>query len=794
MVTASAPPQGHILPIAEVSSRDVLREDTNIFEGVSMVNGRDVSPQEAARALRTADEPLVVTLRRMKLGSPPAPAPVPAGSSPPSPSATAAPPPASATQSVEVQTEDLWPDWPSGLSGLDGVLDSVLDEESGGAPERSLHDILEQDIDLEEVTLLRSEAEEQLGITLSCSCSSGSDDLDTEVYIASVEPASLAGRDGRLQRGDQILQVNGEDITTRELAEHMFNSPGPAITLLVSRYYSEDDGDQDDEEGETCRRPACGKPAKPRTPTHAKHLQGHSDRDTAGWLSLSSAARKAAAARAAADQSYLSLSPPSPDDGSSDRRSDASSDRRSDGSTDRRSDARSDGSGSASGDRRSDGDGAAAAPSAYVNVPTPPKAPHNGLPSASASSRRKEAVKRNGADAVDSSTCPAPRGAPSERRSQRGSATAPSSASPASRLAPGPSGPGAAGGTRSLPSSLPLPLRAPSSEHIYETIPESDSEHIYCEPYEPTAEYTNVQPLFTLQLRKEGRQGEDRTTLRLGPAGPSARHAGSSGSSGSSGSCSTMYTNAANLQHTIEVSERERERDQTPISLLHMLMPRDGCALRLQVQQELFRQSLRQTTPTSSSRPQLPLPSPSSSGRLRSLPQPQPKPLTAPAFPFPPPPPAPSDAKMEWKVKRRADGSRYITRRPVRTRVIRETLRDRAAQLRDERAGFSTEDDTASELKMGRYWTKAERKQHVRRKRQQQLQQPEQPKPQPKQSQLNEEDAGRRPLNVVDLSHKKMTRKKSNVDDFTTVQELLAKGSTASTNAKMLGLLSVTTV
>lgn len=95
---------------------------------------------------------------------------------------------------------------------------------------------------------------------------------------------------------------------------------------------------------------------------------------------------------------------------------------------------------------------------------------------------------------------------------------------------------------------------------------------------------------------------------------------------------------------------------------------------------------------------------------------------------------------------------------------------------------------------MGRYWTKAERKQHVRRKRQQETQQVEQPKPQPKQSQLNEEDAGRRPLNTVDLSHKKMTRKKSNVDDFTAVQELLAKGSTASTNAKLLGLLSVTTV
>lgn len=123
---------------------------------------------------------------------------------------------------------------------------------------------------------------------------------------------------------------------------------------------------------------------------------------------------------------------------------------------------------------------------------------------------------------------------------------------------------------------------------------------------------------------------------------------------------------------------------------------------------------------------------------------------------------------------------------------------------------------------MGRYWTKAERKQHVRRKRQQQQQSPqqmEQVKTQPKQSYAHahphphphphahqlqagedKEDAGRRPYNVPVST--KMTRKKSNVDDFTTVQELLAQGSRAGAGAavsaaatsKMLGLLSVTTV
>lgn len=95
---------------------------------------------------------------------------------------------------------------------------------------------------------------------------------------------------------------------------------------------------------------------------------------------------------------------------------------------------------------------------------------------------------------------------------------------------------------------------------------------------------------------------------------------------------------------------------------------------------------------------------------------------------------------------------------------------------------------------MGRYWTKAERKQHVRRRRQQQVPQLEQLQQQPKQIQPNEEDVSRRPANIIELSHKKMARKKSNVDDFTTVQELLAQGSRANTNGKMLGLLSVTTV
>lgn len=76
----------------------------------------------------------------------------------------------------------------------------------------------------------------------------------------------------------------------------------------------------------------------------------------------------------------------------------------------------------------------------------------------------------------------------------------------------------------------------------------------------------------------------------------------------------------------------------------------------------------------------------------------------------------------EWRMKRRPDGSRYITRRPTRERL----LRDRAHQISEERAGMTTDDDALSELKLGRYWSKEERRQHVekareRRQRQEEL-------------------------------------------------------------------------
>lgn len=67
--------------------------------------------------------------------------------------------------------------------------------------------------------------------------------------------------------------------------------------------------------------------------------------------------------------------------------------------------------------------------------------------------------------------------------------------------------------------------------------------------------------------------------------------------------------------------------------------------------------------------------------------------------------PQSSDENMEWKVKRRKDGSRYIVRRPIRNQTKRY----------DEKADITTttEDETFTEIKTGRYWNKMDRKKHI---------------------------------------------------------------------------------
>ncbi|KAM9680960.1 E3 ubiquitin-protein ligase PDZRN3 [Dama dama] len=152
-----------------------------------------------------------------------------------------------------------------------------------------------------------------------------------------------------------------------------------------------------------------------------------------------------------------------------------------------------------------------------------------------------------------------------------------------------------------------------------------------------------------------------------------------------------------------------------------------------------------------------------------------------------------SEPRMEWKVKIRSDGTRYITKRPVRDRLLRE----RALKIREERSGMTTDDDAVSELKMGRYWSKEERKQHVvkakeqRRRREFMMQ-----------SRLDclKEQQGaddRKEMNILELSHKKMMKKRNKkiFDNWMTIQELLTHGAKSPDGTRVYNsFLSVTTV
>ncbi|XP_051977021.1 PDZ domain-containing RING finger protein 4 [Xyrauchen texanus] len=156
--------------------------------------------------------------------------------------------------------------------------------------------------------------------------------------------------------------------------------------------------------------------------------------------------------------------------------------------------------------------------------------------------------------------------------------------------------------------------------------------------------------------------------------------------------------------------------------------------------------------------------------------------------------PGPSQpGRLEWKVKVRADGTRYVARRPVRDRILRE----RALRIREERSGgMTTDDDAVSELKMGRYWSKEERKQQLARAREQRRRREFMQK-----SRLEclRETMGTASgeVSILELSHKKMLKKRNKkiLDNWMTIQELMSHGAREPEGTKVHNaFLSVTTV
>ncbi|XP_036743053.1 PDZ domain-containing protein 4 isoform X3 [Manis pentadactyla] len=155
--------------------------------------------------------------------------------------------------------------------------------------------------------------------------------------------------------------------------------------------------------------------------------------------------------------------------------------------------------------------------------------------------------------------------------------------------------------------------------------------------------------------------------------------------------------------------------------------------------------------------------------------------------------PATETPRMEWKVKVRSDGTRYVAKRPVRDRL----LKARALKIREERSGMTTDDDAVSEMKMGRYWSKEERKQHLIRAREQRKRR--EFMMQSRLECLREQQNGdsKAELNIIALSHRKTMKKRNKkiLDNWITIQEMLAHGTRSADGKRVYNpLLSVTTV
>ncbi|XP_073700715.1 uncharacterized protein [Garra rufa] len=135
-----------------------------------------------------------------------------------------------------------------------------------------------------------------------------------------------------------------------------------------------------------------------------------------------------------------------------------------------------------------------------------------------------------------------------------------------------------------------------------------------------------------------------------------------------------------------------------------------------------------------------------------------------------------------------------------------QMLRDRASRLADERSGMSTDEESHSEVRMGRYWSRTERREHMLQK----------------QRQLQARSGGGGVSvaasglvhgggviggtngdgcnTVLEMSQRKLSRLRNRklLDDWTTVEELLTHGTRLGTSEDALqlptSLLTVTTV
>lgn len=115
-------------------------------------------------------------------------------------------------------------------------------------------------------------------------------------------------------------------------------------------------------------------------------------------------------------------------------------------------------------------------------------------------------------------------------------------------------------------------------------------------------------------------------------------------------------------------------------------------------------------------------------------------------------------------MKRRLDGIRYIIRRLMKSKFLKE----RVKKILEERCGMIIDDDVMSELKFGRYWLKEERKKYIekvrdyKRKRECMMK---------VKMEIFKEVEEKKEINIVEFSYRKMMKYKNKkvLDNFVIV-------------------------
>ncbi|XP_075525223.1 SLo interacting protein 1 isoform X1 [Dermacentor variabilis] len=585
---------------------------------VLRVNGRDVSNashEEAVAAFRAASEPIVVEVLRRERRNGTGSSSSDFGGSGSSCAGggrakqTVASPPGftQGHNDAAAQTEFPWwapPPWegsflPNGLSIPPPPLSPPSRNEDQDDDDG-------YDIEYEEVTLIRN-GNEKLGLTL---CYGDPDEQETEIYVGEIDPRSVAAKDGRLQEGDQILQVNGTDVLGRDQAIALFSEQRPDFTLLVARtHVSEESCSEDHSNTSLPRR------------RYSSVLEEDEDEE-GNDKDVTATPNKADALQQTSFQEELSET--------------------------------------------------------ETQVGTP--LPDNDLEMSVLANEFQRVILDKKAVSV-------------EQWLHQGSSALPTSPQKWDAADSGSSAYHTGGSSSASPPTLELGGRSGSLLSLAGA-PVSTPTHTFVPPITRTGTAAGSSGHGTGPTEDKSTQMRDSdmqsltscescrchldfaTSPRRLPktvSEPACVRRGSSVPDYAS-LYPTMYTNPQNLQHTMWLQQ-------------HLF--REALAKRNGRVHATKSSSVATTTTTISTKAEQLVSAAGEPGGEET------------------------DLKSQWKVKRRADGTRYITRRPARTKLLKE----REQKILEERSGLTTDDDNHSELKTGKYWTKEERKRHLEKAR-----------------------------------------------------------------------------